>query len=74
MPGFSRGQDQISSLIIGRDPGSPVEAGLDEPSPTGSGCHLGDTFAHYATSQISARPDYRLAVHNNERFDVRASE
>ena len=49
---------------------APLKAGLDEPSPTGCGCHFEDTVAYCATRQISARSDYRLAEHNDESLNV----
>ena len=47
---------------------------MDEPSPTGGGCYFGDTVDHCATSQIRARPDYRLAGHNGVRLITKLSK
>ena len=70
MPWPNKVRERITNLSIESGPGSPIEARLDKPGPAGGECHPGDTVAHCATGQISARSDHSLAENNDVCFDV----
>ena len=66
----SRNQGRASTQTIWETQGSPVEGGSVESGPARSGSDFGGAVTDNATSQIRAKSDYRLAGHNDVRFNV----
>ena len=73
MPGPSKVRERITNISTGSRPGQPHRGQVGQTRSRRHDCplcHPGDTIAHCATSQISARSDYSLAGHNDVCFDV----